>query len=98
MESRHDLPDGVIDSAELYFIAIREKAAMDPYLVDDAIKFLEKTFVENCRAIGADPDDRRTRMLYWTGAYLGSRVSWKRYCMYLKQRQWEDEQKPPAPA
>jgi hypothetical protein len=95
MNDEVNLPDGIIDSPELYFAAIREKAAMDPQLVDDAIRVLEEEFLTAIRKIDLDfsKNERRYRMAYFTGALLGARISWKRFVIYLKNRAWEDERK-----
>ena len=98
-----NLPDGIIDSPELYFAAIREKAAMDDQLVDDAISVLEDECLSTLRKIDADftRNERRYRMAFFTGALLGARISWRRFVIYLKNRNWEDERRqqgdlPPA--
>ena len=98
-----NLPDGIIDSAELYFAAIREKAAMDQQLVDDAIAVLEEECLSTLRKVDADfsRNERRYRMAFFTGALLGARISWRRFRIYLANRKWEDERRaqgdlPPA--
>lgn len=91
-ESRPDnLPDGVIDSAPLFFAMIREKAAMDQTLVDDAIRFLEAEYVETMRKIDAgwEINGRRYGMAFWTGARLGARIAWRRYLMHLRAADFE---------
>jgi hypothetical protein len=95
IERPGDLPDGILDSAALFFAGIREKAAMDPNLVEDAIKFLEKDMVETMRKIDHDweRNGRRYRMAFFTGAWLGARISWARFKMYLSAKDWEAKRK-----
>jgi hypothetical protein len=87
-----DWPQGCIGSAEAFFTAIREKAAMDPFLVDEAIHVLEAEFIKNATAIGSDPSEQRVQLLFYTGAYLGSKISWHRFMIYLKAKQFEAQQ------
>jgi len=99
-----DLPDGVLDSAELFFLAIREKASagLDRQMIDDAIKFLQEDFIASMRKIDAnwEGNGRRYGMAFWTGAYLGAKVSWHRYLMNLRAKTLDAErelaEKPPT--
>lgn len=83
------LPDGILDSADLFFVAMAERAAASPQQIDEAIEVMEGEFKKAMRAIGLDPDERRNRMSYYTGAYLGLRVASRRFKIYLKQKNFE---------
>ena len=83
--ARMNWPDGCLGNAEAFFAFIRERTQMNPQLVDDAIKVLDDEYREKCRAIGADADETRTGLLFFTGTYIGLKIAEARLKIYLKE-------------
>jgi hypothetical protein len=89
-----DLPDGVIDSPELFMDSIRVAGAAPGKEQDerDAIIFLEKEFTDLARAIDGfwEGNEKRYRMMFWTGALLGERVASRGYRNRLAQLAYDN--------
>jgi hypothetical protein len=84
-----DLPDGVIDSPEFFVDAVRLARAMPGTEQDEADnrKFLQAFFEEYAAKIDGNwrDNDRRYRMMFWTGALTGLRIANRGYLQRLKQ-------------
>lgn len=84
-----NLPDGVIDSPELFMEGIRLSHA-HPEGEDierEAIVVLEDIFRDRMRSIDSSWQDneRHYKMVFWTGALLGNQVAFKGYQRRLQQ-------------
>lgn len=78
-----DLPEGVIDSAELFLLAIKQGTGGHEFR-QGALDFLEKRIREDLAKIGAT-GSRVNIMAYWTGAYLGLRIANRGYALRMGQ-------------
>lgn len=86
-----DLPNGIIDSPELFLLAIKVGTGGHEFRTG-ALEFLEKQIHEDLAKIGAT-GSRVNVMAYWTGAYLGLRVANRGYALRQQQQLQEAKEK-----
>jgi len=97
-----NLPDGVIDSPELFMESIRVAAASPGTEQDerDAVIFLHRNFEDLARSIDSSwrDNEQRYRMMFWTGALLGEKVASRGYTRRLERLMHENAMKGPLNA
>ena len=88
-----DLPNGVIDSPELFLLAVKIGTGGLEYR-EGALEYLHNKVREDLGRIGALGTHINV-MAYWTGAYLGLRVANRGYKVRLEQmaQQQKEEHK-----